>query len=256
MKRTRLTKETDQTVVMSSAEQEHEERVLSIEEINRQILENRRIISEESKAAQLRWQELEKLRRETYQQMQETDCRIKETDRQMQETDRRLQETDRIMRETYKQMRETDKKIKELSTRFGSTTGHIIEGLMAPAAFEMLKEAGFKVNRCYKNLKRKSKNPDMAMEIDELLLDDTIAIAVEVKASCDSKDIDNFLKRMERFKALYPENKDKDVYVAIAAVNYERDADTYAHKCGLLVIRATEDLFTLDSHEGDELRVF
>lgn len=69
MKRTRLTKETDQTVVMSSAEQEHEERVLSIEEINRQILENRRIISEESKAAQLRWQELEKLRRETYQQM-------------------------------------------------------------------------------------------------------------------------------------------------------------------------------------------
>ena len=32
-------------------------------------------------------------------------------------------------------LKETDRKIKELSTRFGSTTGHIIEGLMAPAAF-------------------------------------------------------------------------------------------------------------------------
>lgn len=168
-----------------------------------------------------------------------------------------LQEIKLLMKETDRQMKETDKKIKELSTRFGSTTGHIIEGLMAPAAFKMLKEAGFAVNRCYKNLKRKSKNPAMAMEIDELLLDDTLAIAVEVKASCDKKDIDHFLTNMERFKTLYPEYRDKDVYVAIAAINYEKDADGYAHERGMLVIRVTnEEIFTLDPTDKDTLRIF
>lgn len=168
-----------------------------------------------------------------------------------------LQETKLLMKETDRQMKETDKKIKELSTRFGSTTGHIIEGLMAPAAFKMLQEAGFPVNRCYKNLKRKSKDPAMAMEIDELLLDDTLAIAVEVKTSCYKNDIDHFLTNMERFKILYPENRDKDVYVAIAAINYEKDADKYAHKHGMLVIRVTdEEIFSLDPTEKDNLLVF
>ena len=208
--------ENEQAVVMCPA-QEHEERMRRIEKMNEQTAECIRTF-------------FEKL------------------DIQMEKHSKDLEETSLLMKET-------DRKIKELSTRFGSTTGHIIEGLMAPAAFKMLHDAGFNVNRCYKNLKRKSKDPAMAMEIDELLLDDTVAIAVEVKTSCDRKDIDDFLKRMERFKTLYPENKDKEVYVAVAAINFEHGADDYAHEQGLLVIRVTDhELFSLDSFEKDTLR--
>ena len=237
MKSTNPNHENEQATVMCPA-QEHEERMRRIERMNEQTAENMRVFFEELR---IRTAEHNK-------EMEETDRRMKETDRRMKETAQRIKETDL-------QMKETDRKIKELSTRFGSTTGHIIEGLMAPAAFKMLHDAGFNVNRCYKNLKRKSKDPEMAMEIDELLLDDTLAIAVEVKASCDRKDIDDFLKRMERFKALYPENRDKEVYVAIAAINFEREADVYAHEQGLLVIRVTDyELFTLDPFSKDVLR--
>ena len=230
MKSTNSNHENEQATVMCPA-QEHEERMRRIERMNEQTAENMRVFFEELR------------------------IRTAEHNKEMEETDRRMKETDRRMKETDQRMKETDRKIKELSTRFGSTTGHIIEGLMAPAAFKMLHDAGFNVNRCYKNLKRKSKDPEMAMEIDELLLDDTLAIAVEVKASCDRKDIDDFLKRMERFKALYPENRDKEVYVAIAAINFEREADVYAHEQGLLVIRVTDyELFTLDPFSKDELR--
>ena len=252
---TSVTKEEGQAAVMTST-QDYDARMKRIEDHYEQIMEIHRFFAEDSKAALIRSRELDSMKQETERLKQETERAKKGAERAKKEAERAKKETERLMRETWAQMKDTDKKIKELSTRFGSTTGHIIEGLMAPAAFKMLQDAGFHVNRCYKNLKRKSKDPEMAMEIDELLLNDTVAIAVEVKTSCDSKDIDNFLERMKRFKTLYPENKDKDVYVAIAAVNYERDADTYAHKCGLLVIRASEDIFTLDSHEGDGLRVF
>ena len=239
MKSTNLNHENEQAAVMCPA-QEHEERMRRIEKMNEQTAENIRVFFEELRL-----------------RMEKHSIELEETDRRMKETDRQIKETDRQMKETDRQMKETDRKIKELSTRFGSTTGHIIEGLMAPAAFKMLQDAGFNVNRCYKNLKRKSKDPEMAMEIDELLLDDTVAIAVEVKTSCDHKDIDDFLKRMERFKALYPENKDKEVFVAIAAINFERDADVYAHEQGLLVIRVTDyELFTLDPFTHDALRKF
>ena len=232
MKSANINHENEQATVVFPA-QEYEERMQRIEKLNEQTAENIRVF-------------FEGLR-----------LRMEQHNKEMEETDRRMKETDRRIKETGLQMKETDRKIKELSTRFGSTTGHIIEGLMAPAAFKMLHDAGFNVNRCYKNLKRKSKDPEMAMEIDELLLDDTLAIAVEVKASCDRKDIDDFLKRMERFKTLYPENRDKDVYVAIAAINFERNADVYAHEQGLLVIRVTDyELFSLDSFAEDTLRKY
>lgn len=253
MKSANINHENEQATVVCPA-QEYEERMQRIEKLNEQTAENIRVFFE---GLRLRMEQHNKEIEETDRRMKETDRRMKETDRLIKETDLQIKETAQRIKETGLQMKETDRKIKELSTRFGSTTGHIIEGLMAPAAFKMLHDAGFNVNRCYKNLKRKSKDPEMAMEIDELLLDDTLAIAVEVKASCDRKDIDDFLKRMERFKTLYPENRDKDVYVAIAAINFERNADVYAHEQGLLVIRVTDyELFSLDSFAEDTLRKY
>lgn len=43
---------------------------------------------------------------------------------------------------------------------------------------------------------------------------------------------------------------------AMAAVNYERDADKYAHEQGLFVIRVDEDedIFSLDPSDNDTLR--
>lgn len=160
-----------------------------------------------------------------------------ETGRLQKETDRMQKETDRLQKETYAQMKETDKKIKELATRFSTTTGNIIEGLMSSSATEMFQRAGYDMHSKAKNVSRKSKNPNEGMEVDVILHNDTTAIAIEVKASCGKGDIDRFLQQMEKFKRLFPLYADKEVLVAIAAVNYENDADNYAHQQGLIVVR-------------------
>lgn len=179
-------------------------------------------------------------------------------DRMQQQENGRLQkETDRLQKETFAQMKETDKKIKELATRFSTTTGNIIEGLMSSSATEMFQRAGYDMHSKAKNVSRKSKNPNEGMEVDVILHNDTTAIAIEVKASCGKSDIDRFLQQMEKFKRLFPLYADKEVLVAIAAVNYENDADNYAHERGLIVVRTDSyNIFSVDACEKGKLLRF
>ncbi len=198
---------------------------------------------------------------------EENAARMKETDKRMnllfnkidEENAGRMKENDKMIEEIGKQMKETDQKIKELSARFNSTVGNIMEGLMRPSSFKIFKKAGFSINRCLRNMKRKNKEPLLAMELDALMIGDTEIIVLEVKSSCDCNDIDKFLFHMQRFRTLFPEydKLNLNVYVAIASLNYENEADLYAQKQGLLVIRVSEEeIFTLDPFDNQNLRIF
>ena len=177
---------------------------------------------------------------------------------ELQEEIRQIQrETDRLLKENALQMKDTDRKIKELSTRFSSTTGHIIEGLMSSSAIKIYEDKGFKINSLCKNYKRKNKQLNLEMEQDVVLFTETQVIVEEVKASCDKKDVEKFFHNMENFKLLYDEYADKEVFGAVAAVNYEDGADTYARNLGLFVVRVSSDeIFSLDPFNMEELKRF
>ena len=231
---------------LSKAEK-HLDRAAELQEEIRQIQRETRELQKET-AQQIN---------DTDRQIKDTDRQIKDTDRQIKETARQIEETDRQMKETDRQMKETDRKIKELSTRFSSTTGHIIEGLMSSSAIKMYEDKGFKINSLCKNYKRKNKQLNLEMEQDVVLFTETQVIVEEVKASCDKKDVEKFFHNMEKFKMLYDEYADKEVFGAVAAVNYEDDADTYARNLGLFVVRVSSDeIFSLDPFKMEELKRF
>ena len=101
--------------------------------------------------------EIRKTLKEIYEIRKESDLRAaqraEEFKREMAERDEKFF---REKEEWDQRMRETDKKIKEVTTRFSSTTGHIIEGLMSSSAIKMYEDKGFKINSLCKNYKRKS----------------------------------------------------------------------------------------------------
>lgn len=201
--------------------------------------------------------ETRELQKETAQQIKDTDRQIEDTDRQIKDTDRQIKDTARQIEDTDRQMKETDRKIKELSTRFSSTTGHIIEGLMSSSAIKIYEDKGFKINSLCKNYKRKNKQLNLEMEQDVVLFTETQVIVEEVKASCDKKDVEKFFHNMEKFKLLYDEYADKEVFGAVAAVNYEEGADMYARNLGLFVVRVSSDeIFSLDPFELEKLKRF
>ncbi|MBQ6071714.1 MAG: hypothetical protein IKQ75_05725 [Bacteroidales bacterium] len=231
--------------------------------------ENQRLLRESSIRREREWKEAdaryERERQEAAKRNEEYERKKQEEEekykRERQEFNKEMermhQEAEKQNRELREQMKVTDMKIQEMSRRFFSTTGHIIEGLMSSASMEMFQKAGFDVYNKAKNLHHKNKSLNAEMEIDVLLSGDTTAVVIEVKASCDRKDVDHVLKQMERFRLLYPEYHDKEVVVAIAAINYELDADIYAHEKNLVVVRAdSRNVFMIDPYDMAVLQRF
>ena len=226
-----------------------------MKETDRQMKETDRQMKETDR--QMKETETDRRIKETDRQMKETDLKMQETDRQMKETGLKMQDTDRRMKETDRLIKENERKYRELAEQFTSTIGHITEGIVEPAAMRVFQEAGYDINRYYRNLHSKMKNNRSEMEVDLLMLDDTIAIVVEIKTDCRKKDIDHFMRQMPKFKRLFPEYRDKEVLAAIAALNYDKDARQHAHEQGMLVISTTDgDLFTLEPCDKKSLQRF
>lgn len=192
------------------------------------------------------WDDIKQVLADTSLKMQENERLIKELRENGKEIDRRMEESDRKLKD----------RIDKLTTRFTSQSGHILEGLMEPSAMKMFQDKGYNIDRCWKNFKRHVKDIGKKLEVDLLLLDDEIAIIVEVKINCTKQDIDHFINQMQSFKEICPEYADKEIMLAIAAINYDRDADKYAHEQGLFVIRVYDDrIFALDPNDGDKMKI-
>ncbi len=213
---------------------------------------------------QLSWAELKEYISAISSQMQETKRLFQETDRRIEasriETDKRIEasriETDRQMQETKRLFQETDKKFRNLNDQFISQTGHILEGMTKRSALRALQKAGFRVEQSFKEMTGSNSELGLNMEIDLLYADTTEAIAVEVKTNCTKAKINHFLKQMRNFKLLYPRFADLDVYVAVAALNYTKEAEAYAREKGIIVIHVSDDVFTIDPIDRGKLKRF
>ena len=197
------------------------------------------------------WDDIRDVVAATTLQMKETDRQIKETDRQIKETDRQMKETkqrlDEFIRENQRLREESDRKFRELATQFTSEAGHIIEGMMEPSVFKMFLDAGYDIDRCWKNYKTFNKASNRRVEVDLLLLNHSIVIPVEVKVNCTCRHIDHYIEQMRKFRDICTEFADKDILLAIAGVNFEREADLYALEQGLFVIRiSNSEIFSLE----------
>ncbi len=199
---------------------------------------------------------------ETDRQMQETDRQIrglqKKTDRQMQETDRRImelqKETDRrimeLQKKTDRQMQETDRRIKEMVGDFGNRWGKLGENLVKGNLAQRLSERGIKVDKVITNVKNKHS------EFDIIAINGRESVVVEVKATLDPSDVDEFQEDMRHFKEWWPEFKRKRVYGAMAfLMRANRLADSMARKRGFFVIEAVGDV-VIQNRKNFKPRVF
>jgi len=209
------------------------------------------------------WAELKEMILETSRQMRENERQRKEEqerkEKKWEEEQKRKEEERKRKEEEWEKERKTfHKEMVDLNNRFFSQSGHILEGLMESPSLKMFQNRGYNIHHCWKNYKRHRKSTGLKAEYDLVLVDDTIAIVVEVKINCTKRDIDHFIKQMGYFKELSPEYAHKEILAAVAAINYDRESDKYAHEKGLFVIRVDEyeNLFTLDPSDNDTLLRF
>ena len=171
---------------------------------------------------------------------------FQETREQMKETDRRMKETDLQMKETDRQMKETDRRLADLGSRFGdlgNRFGELAEHLVAPNIKEKFNELGFTFERIYQNLAITDFSSGRSLaEIDLMLENGDIVIAVEIKAKPVEKDIDKHIERIEVLRRRADARNDTRKFQgAIAGAIMIDEVRDYTHNAGFYVIEQTGD---------------
>jgi hypothetical protein len=169
---------------------------------------------------------------------QETDRKMQETDRIVQETARQMRETDRKMQETDRKMQETDRKISKL----GSKLGDLIEELIFPNILEKFNQLGYGFGRMASNVRYKDSCGEYVAEVDILLENGDVVLAVEVKTTLTDNDVRDHLRRMEKLRNYGDEHRDtRKLLGAVAGAIASREVKDFAVKSGFFVLEQSGD---------------
>jgi hypothetical protein len=184
----------------------------------------------------------------------ETDLQLKEVSQAQKETDRQLKElgkqTDRQLKELGKQ---TDRQLKELGKQIGglgAKFGSFTEGLALPSMEKILRQR-FGMETTSPSV-RASKG-GQHIEIDVLAYANgelNTAYIVEVKSHAREESITQLKSILQRFRAFFPEHKDKQLYGILAAVDMSPDLREKTLQEGFYVARIHDQVFELDIPEN------
>jgi len=169
----------------------------------------------------------------------------------MMETSVSIEEVRRAIRELTEQSKETDRYIKSLAKRFGdlgNRLGEFVEGMVRPGLVRLFHERGLELHQTFRDMS--ARRGTEAAQIDLMAIDETVAVAVEVKSRLTVEAVDEHLRRMEKFRRLFPRFSDLSVMAAVAAMVIDDEAAAYAEANGLFVIgQAGDDAVLLNSEK-------
>lgn len=136
--------------------------------------------------------------------------------------------------ELRKSRKDFDKKIGEIT----GTLGRFVEGLVEPRLKELFIERGIPLREIHKNIIIFNAENQKEAEIDILLVNKKYSLAVEVKTTLTVEDVNNHLKRLDKLQE-YPIKTilNTKLLGAVAGMKIEQDADRYAYRKGLFVLK-------------------
>ena len=181
---------------------------------------------------------------------------IQENDRKLTEKfDRVAADMRRMRDEVSEQQKETDRIIKENARqigKLGNRFGELAEHLVVPGIMDKFNALGFRFSRS--SLDTEFKNPETGKslaEVDIILENGDIVIAVEVKSKPGNQDVDDHLARMDVLRRIADRRGDSRKYRGAIAGAIVKDATRgYAQKAGLYVLEQSGDTMKLDIPEG------
>jgi hypothetical protein len=181
---------------------------------------------------------------------QETDKKFQET-RQMME--KNAKEAEERRKEAEERHKELDRIVKQNSRQMGrlhNKFGQLAEHLVAPGIVKRFNEIGYHFTLVStKGGKIHDANGNTLTQIDILLENEKLVIAVEVKVRPDFKDINQHKKRMEIIKNSYL-GRDRQLLGAIAGAIFEDTVKEETNKAGFFVIVQSGDTMKIEMPEG------
>jgi len=202
-------------------------------------------------------QQIQELKLENERRSQEADQRHKETELEFKEIRRLMQEYKQEAENEYKEIRQLFKKAEKRSQeleksigRLGNRLGEFVEGFVAPAAVRLFRGRNIEITGVSRNVERDNPKLGLAMQIDLLAVNGDACVVIEVKSNLSIDDVNDHLKRMAKFKQLFPEYAKHKVYGAVAGMVIPQNVGHYAYRKGFFVIGQTGEAVKILNDEN------
>ena len=156
------------------------------------------------------------------------------------ETDKRFKETEQFIKNLSIESEKTDKLIKKLSKLVGGMGNS--NGEMAEEYFySAFKADKYFANERFYRVRRNQiyRKEEIKAEFDLVLLNGKSAALIEVKynAKPDNVSIEKIISKIAYFKILYPECKNFNIYLGVAAMSFKEGLEAELHQAGIATIR-------------------
>ena len=206
-------------------------------------------------AEQLTYEKVLELFKETDKKFKDTDKKFKDTDKKFKDTDKRIEESLKKSREEFdeelKQSRkEFDERMKKLDGKFGNILGSFVEGLIEPKLKELFIARNIPLREVHKNIEIYNNKNEKQAEIDLLLVNKEYSLAVEIKTTLTVEDVKNHIQRLDKLQK-YPIRTilNTKLLGAVAGIKIESDADKYAYRQGLFVLKQKGEIVEIANDE-------
>jgi hypothetical protein len=160
-----------------------------------------------------------------------------------------LKETGRLINE----LRESQKRANEQLGGLHNSMGDLIETLFTPHLCEKFDDYNYNLKQMRRRVPIYDDDNRLRSDIDILLSNTTVCMAVEVKRWLENKaDVDEHIKRMQLIRQYPPiEVKGKKLFSAIVGATVTLEAREYAEQNGFFVLELTgEDVRLLEPPEN------
>ena len=176
---------------------------------------------------------------------QKNNERLQKNNERLQKNNERLQKNTEDFQKKFeegmitlqKETEETKKSLKKAQGLFITQWGKLMESLVEGDLIKILNERNIQVHDTSKNIS--GQREEEQFEYDIIASNGTEMVIVEVKTTLKVQHVKKFLQDIQKFTQRYPIYKNKTIYGAVAYLQSQEEATTYAAKQGLLVIRAT-----------------
>ena len=168
-------------------------------------------------------------------------------------------EAEREMKELRASQKETNKQLKKTDALFNTRWGKLVESLVEGKLVEILNERGIGVHQTSQRITssyRKEDGQIQEKEFDILAVNGPEVVVVEVKTTLRPSDVSYFLEAVRNFKKYCSQYKSHVVYGAVAYLKSESEAQVFAERQGLFVIRATGDSASIINKASFKPKVF
>ncbi len=189
-------------------------------------------------------QEMAEFRASQRAMQKEADARRKEVDT------KQAADHEKLMQE----MKETSKQIKKTEALFNTQWGQLMESLVDGDLVPLLNRRGIPVEHTVTNAKKRGRDDNY--EYDIIAVNGEEIVVVEVKTTLRVQDVKDFLESLGKVATRMPHYKHKTIYGAMAWLRVDSEADVYAERQGLFVIRATGSSASILNKEDFKPQIF